>query len=149
MTPAQQVHNVRLNAHQVGEANRNFRHGLASHTHRNPTYRAWSNMLTRTTNKNFHAYEAYENVKVCDRWLIFENFLADMGEKPSSVHTLSRHLDSGDYEPGNVEWATWGEQKAEHYGKVAATKLHKFHEQKVLQALYARMGYPAEGSDAY
>jgi hypothetical protein len=53
----------------------------------------------------------YLGVNICDRWLdSFENFIADMGEKPSSRHTLDRINPSGDYEPSNCRWATPKEQ---------------------------------------
>jgi hypothetical protein len=72
-------------------------------------------------------------VKVCDRWLDkehgFDNFLTDMGERPPK-HSLSRFLDTGNYEPGNVEWATAAQQHAEAKGKLGMTALHNFHEQE-------------------
>lgn len=49
-------------------------------------------------------------IKVCDRWQIFENFLEDMGPRPSSQHSLEREDNDGNYEPGNVKWATRDEQ---------------------------------------
>jgi hypothetical protein len=51
-------------------------------------------------------------IKVCDKWIhSFENFLADVGVRPSIKHTLDRYPDqNGNYEPGNVRWATAREQ---------------------------------------
>jgi hypothetical protein len=51
---------------------------------------------------NFRWYGA-RGVRVCQRWRSFDNFLADMGEKPAGL-TLDRINPSGDYEPGNCRW---------------------------------------------
>jgi hypothetical protein len=46
-------------------------------------------------------------IKVCDRWLkSFDNFLADMGKKPTETHSINRINNDGNYEPSNCEWAT-------------------------------------------
>src|SRR5882672_8299167 len=58
-------------------------------------------------------YHGGRGIKVCDKWKHdFQAFLKDVGEKPSPKHTLDRFPNKdGDYEPGNVRWATWREQQ--------------------------------------
>jgi hypothetical protein len=76
------------------------------------TYHSWQAMLARCryVERDVHAKHAARGISVCDRWLSFENFLADMGERPDGT-TLDRHPNNdGDYEPGNCRWATSMEQ---------------------------------------
>ena len=76
------------------------------------TFRAWSDMKTRCynpKNKRFAGY-AGRGITVCDRWRnSFENFLADMGEKPLGL-SLDRINNDGNYEPDNCRWATYSQQ---------------------------------------
>lgn len=54
---------------------------------------------------------AERGIGVCDRWLSFENFLADMGEKPGPEFSLDRRINvNGNYEPSNCRWATQVQQ---------------------------------------
>ncbi|SDH09818.1 hypothetical protein SAMN05216466_10790 [Paraburkholderia phenazinium] len=70
-------------------------------------------MLQRCNDAQCKAYMDYgaRGVKVCDRWMTFENFLADVGLPPQKGLTLDRYPNNdGNYEPGNVRWATKKEQ---------------------------------------
>jgi len=80
------------------------------------TYASWTAMRSRCRrrkNKDWHRYGG-AGITVCERWRdSFENFLADMGERPSRRHTLDRYPDpAGDYEPTNCRWATHAEQSS-------------------------------------
>lgn len=76
-------------------------------------YRIWTGMLARCEKPRDTAYFRYgaRGVRVCARWHSFENFLADMGPRPSSAHSLDRIAGgTSPYAPGNVRWATRIEQ---------------------------------------
>jgi len=75
------------------------------------THDVWVNMIQRCRNKNsknFHRYGG-RGISVCDRWLSFENFLSDMGEKPDGL-SIERINNDGNYEPSNCRWATQYDQ---------------------------------------
>lgn len=106
-------------------------------------------MKSRCLNKNDDSYPDYggRGIIVCDRWLNFENFLSDMGRRPSPQHTIERINNNGNYEPSNCKWATSAEQRLntrrtvfiEVKGK--RVKLQEFAKSLGLNAymIYARM----------
>lgn len=90
----------------------NLRHGEASNGRETAEYRTWASMLSRCNNPNHVNYPYYgaRGISVCDRWKVYENFLADMGRRPSSKHSIDRRDNDGDYTPDNCRWATGKEQ---------------------------------------
>jgi len=93
---------------------KNRRHGhTAGDKKTSPTYMSWRAMMQRCydePNVDYHNYGG-RGIVVCERWReSFENFLVDMGERPTGM-TLDRFPDtSGNYEPNNCRWATAREQ---------------------------------------
>lgn len=89
-------------------------------------YRAWQAMKNRCTlpsNRHWADYGG-RGIKVCERWLdSFETFLEDVGPAPSEKHSIDRFPDTnGNYEPGNVRWATQREQCRNKRNNVVLTR---------------------------
>jgi hypothetical protein len=76
-------------------------------------YRSWQQLLNRCLNARNKGYPRYggRGITVCERWQhSFENFIADMGPKPSPAHSIDRIDVDGNYEPENCRWATMQQQ---------------------------------------
>lgn len=98
---------------QRERASANIKHGCARHNGRRSEHRIWCQMRQRCASpkdKRFHDYGG-RGIRVCPRWESFECFLEDVGQRPSGEHSLDRIDNDGNYEPGNVRWATRSEQQ--------------------------------------
>lgn len=92
---------------------RNRIHGHTSRAGLSPEYVSWLAMRGRCKHPSVGGFKYYggRGVKVCKRWDKFENFLADMGLKPTKKHSIDRIDPYGDYKPSNCRWATAVEQR--------------------------------------
>lgn len=86
-------------------------HGHSAGGSRSKTYMVWDSMRSRCSNPEHASYDRYggRGIKVCEQWSKFENFLADMGEKPAGL-SLDRIKNDEGYSKENCRWATKKEQ---------------------------------------
>lgn len=73
----------------------------------------WRTMLARcqrASSKDYHRYGG-RGIKVCPEWTNYEQFIADVGDRPSPEYSLDRKDNNGDYAPDNCKWSTRAEQQ--------------------------------------
>ena len=87
----------------------NTRHGESEKT---AEWKVWQSMFSRCNDPRNPSFEHYgaRGILVCDRWGTYECFLADVGRRPSDLHSIDRIDVNKGYQPGNVRWATITEQ---------------------------------------
>lgn len=101
-------------------------HGMTN----SPEFTSWLCMKARCTNPRNDNFARYggRGIQVHAGWMeSFEDFYAHLGPKPSPSHTLDRIDVDGDYEPGNVRWATPSEQRANQAPQVLSTHCGRGH----------------------
>lgn len=88
--------------------------GAITYTRQAPEYHSWRSMKARCLNQNDPGFQRYggRGIKIFPDWIdSYSTFLRDVGRRPSPEHSLDRFPDkNGNYEPGNVRWATMIEQ---------------------------------------
>lgn len=97
-------------ASYTGEKVSSYTHGWSN----TPTYKSWASMRARCEQPSNASYPLYggRGITVCEQWVSFENFLEDMGERPSLDHQIDRRDPDGNYEPSNCRWITRAENNA-------------------------------------
>lgn len=106
----------------------NLIHGYTKGGKKGPEYRAWDAIKQRVNNPNNKDYRNYggRGITLASEWLKdFQAFYNYVGPRPSFEHSLDRINVNGNYEPGNVRWATAKEQNLNKRQKVFLENIEK------------------------
>lgn len=109
-----QTHSCGCLRKEMLDAGLHVTHGNRRGRKSTPEYQTWVSMVRRCYYPSFIQFQDYggRGIRVCKKWRrSFEAFLADVGKRPSPEHSIDRYPDKdGNYEPGNVRWATRKQQ---------------------------------------
>lgn len=114
---------LREHQSQLGSSKRTHGEGC----HNSSEYHLWNVIKQRCTNPRSPSYPTHGDIgiSVCDRWSnSFEEFLADVGRRPTPQHVFKRIAKLKGYEPDNVKWFAPGEWKAMERTKKTPTFKH-------------------------
>lgn len=113
----------------LGKQRRSERPAFSKH----PLYQIWNGMWRRCSDPNVQSYPIYggRGISVCEHWKDFWLFVADIGERPSSSHSIDRIDTNGNYEPGNCRWATPQQQIRNR----SVTRLDDFDRENIVRLL--------------
>lgn len=76
----------------------------------NPEKQTWYDMLNRCKNYRHAGYSYYGGRGIQVKYKDYEDFISDVGLRPSAKYSIDRINNNGNYEPGNCRWATWSQQ---------------------------------------
>ncbi len=89
------------------------KHGAYANGKETSEHAIWRGIVARCGNPKTKDYARYggRGITVCESWMRYENFIADMGPRPSKEHSVERRKNDEGYSPCNCYWATRSEQQ--------------------------------------